>query len=64
MKRRSLEEIKEAIGSIKDGKAAGLDGIPSEVWKYGGKEIEEWIWNLCKKYRRGRVSQKNEKKRR
>jgi len=43
----SRQEIKEAIGSIKGGKAAGLDGIPGKVWKYGGKEVEEWVWNYC-----------------
>jgi len=34
------EEIRRAIGSLKDGKAIGIDGVPSEVWKY--REGEEW----------------------
>ncbi|EZA56065.1 hypothetical protein X777_03892 [Ooceraea biroi] len=37
----SRTEIREIIGKLKDGKAVGGDGIPNEVWKYGGEEIEE-----------------------
>lgn len=33
----SKEEIKKVIARIKDGKAAGIDEIPGEVWKYGGR---------------------------
>jgi len=33
----SKEEIRGIIRKIKDGKAAGLDGLPGEIWKYGGK---------------------------
>ncbi|XP_071576419.1 uncharacterized protein [Temnothorax nylanderi] len=29
---------------MKEGKAAGIDGIPSEVWKHGGEELEEWVY--------------------
>jgi len=25
----------------------GVDGIPNEVWKYGGEELEEWIREFC-----------------
>jgi len=31
-------EIRRAIRNLKEGKAIGIDGIPSEVWKYGGKD--------------------------
>lgn len=44
----SKGEIK-AIRKLKDGKAAGIDGITGEVWKYGEEEIEEWIWEYCNK---------------
>lgn len=40
----SKGEIKEAIRKLKDGKAAGMNGITEEAWKYGGEEIEGWIW--------------------
>lgn len=37
----SKEEIGEAIKRLKDGKAAGIDEIPREVWKYGGEGLGE-----------------------
>lgn len=43
----SREEIKEAVRSLKDGKAARSDGILREVWKYGGKNVIEWGWQFC-----------------
>lgn len=36
-------EILVAIKRLKDGKAAGIDGILGEVWKYGGEEVERWV---------------------
>lgn len=33
----SKEEIDMVIRKMKEGKAAGRDGIANEVWKYGGK---------------------------
>lgn len=38
----SKNEIKEAIRKIKDEKAAGINGIPEEVWKYRGEGLREW----------------------
>jgi len=38
---------------VKDGKAMGVDGIPEEMWKYGGYEVEEWIWEMCNRIWRG-----------
>lgn len=32
--RIGMEEIKKIIGRMKNGKAAGMDGIPGEGWKY------------------------------
>lgn len=43
----SKEEIDMVIRKMKEGKAAGRDGIAHEVWKYGGKEIMEWFWVIC-----------------
>lgn len=33
----SSVEVRRAIGKLKDGKAAGLDEILNEVWRYGRK---------------------------
>lgn len=33
--RMSSAEIKRAIGKLKDGKAAEMDGIPNEMWRCG-----------------------------
>jgi len=33
------EEIREVMKKIKRGKAAGIDEIPAEAWKYGGEEV-------------------------
>lgn len=41
-----MEEIKKAIKEIKIGKAMGVDEIPGEVWKYGEKEVEKWVWRF------------------
>ncbi|KMQ85641.1 hypothetical protein RF55_15674 [Lasius niger] len=30
------EEVRRAIDKMRDKKAVGIDGIPAEVWKYGG----------------------------
>jgi len=36
-----------AINKIKNGKTAGIDGMPGEVWKYGGEKLTEWIEEFC-----------------
>lgn len=36
-------EINRAIRRLKEGKVMGVDGIPNEVWKYGGEEMKEWM---------------------
>ncbi|XP_072761238.1 uncharacterized protein [Anoplolepis gracilipes] len=42
-----LKEFRGVIGKIKNVKAAGIDGIPGEVWKYRGKGLEKWAWEFC-----------------
>lgn len=32
----SREELRKVMNRLKNGKAMGGDGIPNEVWKYGG----------------------------
>lgn len=35
------KEFKRAVSKMKDEKAMEGDGIENEVWKYGGKKMEE-----------------------
>ena len=35
----TIDEVTKAIAAMKDGKAPGQDGIPAEVWKYGGQNL-------------------------
>ena len=39
----SREEVWAVIKRLKEGKATGGDGIPNEVWKYGGEVVRERI---------------------
>lgn len=47
------KEVGKEIREIKEGKAMGVDGIPGEAWKYGGGDLERWVWELCNKVWRG-----------
>lgn len=49
----SMEEVRKAIRMLKDGKAAGIDELPSEAWKYGGEGMEEWVWEFCNRVWKG-----------
>ncbi|XP_011641707.1 cilia- and flagella-associated protein 251-like [Pogonomyrmex barbatus] len=40
------EEIAEAVKKLKKGKAAGIDGIPMEAWKYGGGKVKRRLADL------------------
>ena len=35
----TTEEIVKAIDKLKSGKAAGVDGIPPEIWKHEGRTL-------------------------
>lgn len=49
------EEFRKIIRKLREGKAWGLDGIPREVWKYGGGEmLEKWITEFCNRIWRGK----------
>lgn len=43
----SREEVRRVIGRVKKRKAMGIDGLPNEVWKYGGERMVEWAWRIC-----------------
>ncbi|KAL6423125.1 hypothetical protein ACFW04_010551 [Cataglyphis niger] len=58
----SRNEIRSVIGRQKDNKAVGVDGISAEVWKYGGENVEEWMWRICNRIwkEEGRIDEWNE----
>ena len=41
------EEVNQAIKRLKNGKAAGIDGITAEMLKYGGDVVTEWMVKIC-----------------
>lgn len=41
------EEFRRAMGRLRNGKAAGIDEIPGEAWKYGEERLEKWAWEFC-----------------
>ena len=40
-------EVRRAIGRLKMGKAAGVDGITAEMLKFGGEIIIDWMHLIC-----------------
>jgi len=46
------DEVVRIVVKLK-GKASGDDGVPNEVWKFGGERVEEWIWSFCCKVWKG-----------
>ena len=45
----SREEVRRAIGKLKDGKAVGIDELSNEVWRYGGEKMGDWVREMCNK---------------
>lgn len=45
----SLGEIMKMVGKLKNRKALGEDGIPNEVWKYGGEGVLRELWWIIQK---------------
>jgi len=46
-------EVEKVLKNMKDGKSAGGDGIPAEIWKYGGKRMKEWVFGIYKRIWKG-----------
>ncbi|KAM9328275.1 uncharacterized protein KZ484_019609 [Pholidichthys leucotaenia] len=42
----NLDEVMAAIKTTQDGKAPGRDGIPAEVWKFGGVQLTNCLYKL------------------
>ncbi|XP_076053712.1 uncharacterized protein LOC143032708 [Oratosquilla oratoria] len=42
----TLAEVKETINTLKNNKAAGLDGIPTEIYKIGGNLLHNQLHQL------------------
>lgn len=47
------EEVRRVLKNIKEVKALGMDGIPGVVWKYGGEELERWLWSFYNRVWKG-----------
>ncbi len=41
------EEVNQAVKRLKNGKAAGIDGIEAEMFKCGGDVITKWMVKIC-----------------
>ncbi|KYM96256.1 hypothetical protein ALC62_13072 [Cyphomyrmex costatus] len=61
----SEEEIGKALYRLKLGKAVGIDGIPTEAWKYSGEERESFYnrngWGIAEKEVEGEIGYNIEK---
>lgn len=47
------EEVEKVLRKLKDRKAIEKQGIPSEVWKWGGKEVQKCVWEICREVWKG-----------
>ena len=43
----TMDEVKKAIKQMKNGKAAGIDLIQAEIYKYGGETVIDWMWRVA-----------------
>lgn len=46
----TIEEVKLAWKMLKKKKAAGIDGIPNEVWIYGGRGLNDMLVDLIGRF--------------
>lgn len=52
------DEMKKVIDNLKVGKAAEVDGLGNELWKFGEREVRDWAWRFCNKVWRGKSGRK------
>ncbi len=43
----TYEEVNQAIKRLRNGKAAGIDGITAEMLKCGGGVVTKWMVKIC-----------------
>merc|ERR1711872_739065 len=43
-----VDDVRRAVKKLKKGKSPGVDGITSEMLKYGGECVIEWLTRVCK----------------
>ena len=44
----TIEEVQKIVKLLKNGKAAGVDGIVNEILRFGGDNMNQVLWQLCK----------------
>ena len=44
----SVDDVRKAIKKLKNGKSPGVDGITSEMLRYGGDCMVEWLTRVCR----------------
>ena len=47
-KQITLAEVQKIVKRLKNGKAAGTDKIVNEILRYGGDNMNQALWQLCK----------------
>merc|ERR1712002_703474 len=43
-----VEDVRKAVKKLKKSKSPGIDGITSEMLKYGGEAVLEWLTRMCR----------------
>ena len=44
----TVDDVRKAVKRLKKGKAPGVDGITSEMLRFGGDSVLEWLTRVCK----------------
>ena len=43
----SVDDVRKSVKKLKNGKSPGIDGITSEMLRYGGESVIEWLTRVC-----------------